>query len=61
MSTNSKENLEILKRSTRRVSVSIPDRLFHLLQKRSDVDGRSLSNLCAYLLETSADQMRISE
>jgi hypothetical protein len=36
---------------SKRVTVSLNPTLFTLLQVRSDQEGRSLSNLCAYLLE----------
>lgn len=34
----------------------MPHHAFSALQQRSDLEGRSLSNLAAYLLETSLDQ-----
>jgi hypothetical protein len=34
----------------------VPHHAFSALQQRSDLEGRSLSNLAAYLLETSLDQ-----
>ena len=56
MDTTSKTRIEILKRSTQRVTISISDRLCRRLNDQADLQGRSLSNLCAYLLEVSADQ-----
>jgi hypothetical protein len=49
--------LEILKRSTQRMSISVPYELQRRLQCQADLDGRSLSNLCAFLLELSASKM----
>jgi hypothetical protein len=57
MNSSARESLQILKRSTQRITISVPDRLLRLLQKRADLDGRSLSNLCAYLLESSAERL----
>ncbi len=43
--------LEIAHRSPRRLSVTIPYDLHQRLIERSDQEGRSISNLAAYLLE----------
>lgn len=40
-------------RSPRRISITVPYHAFHALQQRSDEEGRSLSNLASYLLESS--------
>ena len=37
--------------SPSRISITIPHALHQALLKRSDCEGRSLSNLCAFLLE----------
>jgi len=37
--------------SSKRVSIVLNHLLFTRLQERCDNEGRSLSNLCAYLLE----------
>jgi predicted HicB family RNase H-like nuclease len=37
----------------RRITVTIPSKLHHALVDRSDREGRSLSNLVAFLLETA--------
>jgi hypothetical protein len=37
--------------NSKRVSIVLHPQLFTRLQTRSDHEGRSLSNLCAYLLE----------
>ena len=39
--------------SPRRITVTIPSKLHHALVDRSDREGRSLSNLVAFLLETA--------
>jgi hypothetical protein len=36
----------------RRITVTIPSKLYQYLVDRSDREGRSLSNLVAFLLET---------
>jgi len=56
MDISSKARIEILKRSSQRVTISISDRLCRRLNEQADLQGRSLSNLCAYLLEVGADQ-----
>ena len=43
--------LQVVQRSPRRVSVTIPHSLYEELLKRSDLEGRSVSNLAAFLLE----------
>ncbi|WP_256463435.1 ribbon-helix-helix domain-containing protein [Synechococcus sp. W4D4] len=40
-------------RSSQRLSITLPHFLFEALVRRSDAEGRSLSNLAAYLLESS--------
>ncbi len=37
----------------RRISITLPYHSFCALQQRSDYEGRSLSNLAAFLLETA--------
>jgi hypothetical protein len=44
-------NLSIYTRAPKRISITLPMRPYEQLQKRSDWEGRSLSNLAAYLLE----------
>jgi macrodomain Ter protein organizer (MatP/YcbG family) len=43
-------------RSPRRVSVTLPYRAFQALEERSNQEGRSLSNLAAYLIEQALEQ-----
>jgi CopG-like RHH_1 or ribbon-helix-helix domain, RHH_5 len=40
-------------RSPRRISITLPFLAFCALQERSDEEGRSLSNLASYLLESA--------
>ncbi len=40
-------------RSPKRLTITIPYTVFSALEKRSTEEGRSLSNLAAYLLEKS--------
>lgn len=40
----------------KRLSASIPDRVYEQLEKLADREGRSVSNLVAYLLEQSIDR-----
>ena len=42
---------ELLRRSPQRLTVTINWQLRQLLQERADLEGRSLSNLAAFLLE----------
>lgn len=41
-------------RKPRRISITIPWHLAERLQTMADRDGRSLSNVCAYLLEVAS-------
>jgi hypothetical protein len=43
--------LELIQRSPQRLSVTVSHHLFQILQDRSDYEGRSMSNLAAFLLE----------
>jgi hypothetical protein len=42
-------------RYPRRLTITLPQSIYHQLVERSDWEGRSMSNLAAYLLETSLD------
>lgn len=42
-------------RNPRRITITLPHNAFCALQERSDHEGRSLSNLAAYLIESSLD------
>lgn len=39
----------------KRISASVPDRVFDELNKLADIEGRSFSNLVSYLLERCID------
>jgi hypothetical protein len=42
-----------------RVTITLPFHLRNNLQDRADEEGRSLSNLCSYLLERALDPRSI--
>jgi len=46
-----------LMRKPRRISITISDYAYEALMAKSCQQGRSLSNLSAYLLESSIDQI----
>lgn len=43
-------------RSPRRLTITLSHHTYHQLIARSDEEGRSMSNLAAYLLENSLQQ-----
>ena len=43
-------------RSTKRLTVTVPQSTLEALAERSGREGRSLSNLAAYLLESALEQ-----
>jgi len=45
------ERLRILQRQPRRISITLSYHVHEELLKRSEDEGRSMSNLCAFLLE----------
>jgi hypothetical protein len=51
------ERLRILQRQPRRISITLSFHVHEELLKRSEEEGRSMSNLCAFLLE---DALRYS-
>jgi hypothetical protein len=53
--TSSTAALDRLKRCPRRVSVTLSDAVHQRLINRADDEGRSLSNLIAFLLEVSTE------
>lgn len=61
--TSSTEKLPALFRSPRRITVTLAHQTYEQLQQRCDKEGRSLSNLAAFLLEVAlhahADGARI--
>ena len=50
-------NLSIYTRAPKRISITLPMRPYEQLLKRSDWEGRSLSNLAAYLLEKALTEV----
>jgi hypothetical protein len=48
-----RERVAIAKRSPARISITVSYQLHQQLVDRSIDQGRSISNLCAYLLETA--------
>lgn len=48
-------------RKPRRINATVSHQLFNQLQALADIQGRSLSSLCAYLLETSIEQRRAAQ
>ena len=55
---NTTSGLARLQRRPVRVTATMPAALHEQLLQRSDVEGRSLSNLIAYLLESAMDTPR---
>lgn len=43
---------------SKRIQVTVPDRLADELEKWADYDGRPVSNLCAYLLERAVSEAK---
>lgn len=43
---------------SKRIQVTVPDRLAEELEKWADYDGRPVSNLCAYLLERAVSEAK---
>ena len=52
-SVSSTLRLKPVFRSPKRVTITLPNATFEALQSRADGEGRSLSNLAAFLLESS--------
>ncbi|MEB3334759.1 MAG: hypothetical protein VKP70_07215 [Cyanobacteriota bacterium] len=48
-------NLPGVFRKPVRVTITLPHNIYLYLKKRSDEEGRSLSNLAAFLIEKSID------
>ena len=48
-------------RSPRRITITVPNALLEALVQRSNAEGRSISNLAAFLLELSLDEQRTSK
>jgi len=43
--------MQLVQRAPQRISITIPYAMYHALIERSDYEGRSISNLAAFLLE----------
>jgi macrodomain Ter protein organizer (MatP/YcbG family) len=56
----SHERKQLLFRSSRRISITIPFSIAKQLEEKSDQEGRSLSNLASYLLEKSLSEIKVS-
>lgn len=54
--TSAVNSIPLHKRSTRRVTITIPFHVFQFLNQHSMEQGRSVSNLMAFALETWANQ-----
>lgn len=50
-------SLHLVTRKPRRVSITVSQAVIERLQRLSDEQGRSTSNLAAFLLETALDAM----
>jgi hypothetical protein len=50
-------NLSVYTRAPRRISITLPLLPYERLLKRSDWEGRSLSNRAAFLLEQALNEM----
>lgn len=48
--------LPLAQRNPRRLSITVPFHVFASLEERATEEGRSLSNLCAYLIEAHLHQ-----
>lgn len=45
-------------RKPQRITITIPYGLWRTLQDKADLEGRSLSNLCCYVLESALEYKR---
>lgn len=48
-------------KAPRRISVTVPCAIYDRLVEKSDDEGRSISNLAAYLLEAALAQPEVAE
>lgn len=49
--------LDTLQRSSRRISFTVPFRVYRELFRVANHQGRSVSNLCAHLIENALDDL----
>jgi hypothetical protein len=54
------EKRSLLFRTSRRISITMPHSIAKNLEERSYIEGRSISNLAAYLLEHSLSEIKNS-
>jgi hypothetical protein len=54
-------NLSIHQRAPKRISITLALQPYERLQTRSDWEGRSLSNLAAYLLEQALTEWSLND
>ncbi len=47
----------VLNRRPRRITITLPEHVCDWIYKRSDLEGRSASNLAAYLLEQAMQKV----
>jgi hypothetical protein len=52
---------DLLFRKPRRITVTVPDQIYRTLLERSTREGRSISNLAAYLLERAVASEKQAE
>ena len=52
---NPLDRTDLAFKSPKRISITIPHNAYEYLVQRSDREGRSLSNLAAYLLESAQE------
>lgn len=50
------QRTDLVLMSPKRISITVPHNTYERLLKRSDYEGRSLSNLAAFLLEEAIDK-----
>ncbi len=50
--------LDLLKRKSQRATISLPQGVLEDLRQLSDEDGRSLSNLIAFMVETQLQEYK---
>jgi hypothetical protein len=53
LSVNPPPNLQVSFRKPVRITITVPHSTHSALEDRSDLEGRSLSNLAAYILENA--------
>jgi hypothetical protein len=51
----------LLFRKPKRITITVPDQIYRTLEERSMREGRSISNLAAYLLERAVASEKQSE